>query len=50
MALFYSAATAAGAFGGLLARGIIEMAGVGGLSGWQWSVSSTSAEETLLTE
>ncbi|KAK5084466.1 hypothetical protein LTR05_005542 [Lithohypha guttulata] len=36
MALFYSAATAAGAFGGLLARGIIEMAGVGGLSGWQW--------------
>ncbi|KAK5093878.1 hypothetical protein LTR70_004403 [Exophiala xenobiotica] len=36
MAFFYSAATAAGAFGGLLARGIIEMAGVANLSGWQW--------------
>lgn len=36
MALFYSAATAAGAFGGLLARGIIEMDGVDNLSGWQW--------------
>ncbi|KAK4196748.1 putative high-affinity nicotinic acid transporter [Triangularia verruculosa] len=36
MAIFFSAATAAGAFGGLLARGIVEMRGVGGLSGWQW--------------
>lgn len=36
MALFFSAATAAGAFGGLLARGIMEMRGVAGLSGWQW--------------
>lgn len=36
MALFFSAATAAGAFGGFLARAIIEMRGVGGLSGWQW--------------
>ncbi|KAK4160571.1 putative high-affinity nicotinic acid transporter [Cladorrhinum sp. PSN259] len=36
MAIFFSAATAAGAFGGLLARGIIEMKGVAGLSGWQW--------------
>ncbi|KIX97998.1 uncharacterized protein Z520_06077 [Fonsecaea multimorphosa CBS 102226] len=36
MAIFYSAATAAGAFGGLLARGIIEMDGVGGKSGWSW--------------
>lgn len=36
MALFYSAATLAGAFGGLLARGIMEMDGVSGLSGWQW--------------
>jgi len=36
MAIFFSAATAAGAFGGLLARGIVEMKGVGGLSGWQW--------------
>lgn len=36
MAIFFSAATAAGAFGGLLARGIIEMDGLGGLHGWQW--------------
>jgi MFS family permease len=36
MAIFFSAATAAGAFGGLLARGIMEMRGVAGLSGWQW--------------
>lgn len=36
MAIFFSAATAAGAFGGLLARAIIEMRGIGGLSGWQW--------------
>lgn len=36
MAIFFSAATAAGAFGGLLARGIVEMRGIGGLAGWQW--------------
>ena len=36
MAIFFSAATAAGAFGGLLARGIMEMEDVGGLSGWNW--------------
>jgi MFS family permease len=36
MAIFFSAATAAGAFGGLLARGIMEMDGVGGLDGWAW--------------
>ncbi|KAH6880027.1 major facilitator superfamily domain-containing protein [Thelonectria olida] len=36
MAVFFSAATAAGAFGGFLARGIMEMRGVGGLAGWQW--------------
>ena len=35
-AIFFSAATAAGAFGGLLARGIIEMDGVGDKSGWAW--------------
>lgn len=32
MALFFSAATLAGAFGGILARGIAEMSGTGGLS------------------
>jgi hypothetical protein len=36
MAIFFSAATAAGAFGGLLARGILEMRGVAGLAGWRW--------------
>lgn len=36
MAIFFSAATAAGAFGGLLARGINEMHGVGGKAGWAW--------------
>lgn len=36
MAIFFSAATAAGAFGGLLARGILEMRGIADLSGWQW--------------
>src|SRR5436305_549667 len=36
MALFFSAATAAGAFGGLLARGISEMDGVGGKAAWSW--------------
>ncbi|OMP84194.1 putative transporter [Diplodia seriata] len=36
MAVFFSAATAAGAFGGLLARGIAEMDGVGGRAGWAW--------------
>lgn len=36
MAIYFSAVTAAGAFGGLLARGITEMRGIGGLSGWAW--------------
>ncbi|QRV80256.1 major facilitator superfamily transporter [Ceratobasidium sp. AG-Ba] len=36
MAIFFSAATAAGAFGGLLARGISEMRGLGGKAGWAW--------------
>ncbi|KAH6909283.1 high-affinity nicotinic acid transporter [Coprinopsis sp. MPI-PUGE-AT-0042] len=36
MAIFFSAATLAGAFGGLLARGISEMRDIGGLSGWAW--------------
>jgi hypothetical protein len=36
MAIFFSAATAAGAFGGLLARGIMEMKGVGGRDAWSW--------------
>ncbi|KAK9764896.1 hypothetical protein K7432_007216 [Basidiobolus ranarum] len=36
IALFFSAATIAGAFGGVLAYGIIQMGGVLDLTGWQW--------------
>ncbi|KAF8149437.1 phthalate transporter [Crassisporium funariophilum] len=36
IAIFFSAATIAGAFGGLLAFGIEHMEGIGGLYGWQW--------------
>jgi len=35
-ALFFSAASIAGAFSGLLAFGIAHMDGVGGLAGWRW--------------
>ena len=34
--MFYSAASLAGAFSGLLAYGIQQMDGVGGLEGWRW--------------
>ncbi|KAF8929179.1 hypothetical protein BGZ47_001232 [Haplosporangium gracile] len=34
--LFFSTATMAGAFGGILAYGIAQMDGVRGLHGWQW--------------
>lgn len=36
VALFFSAAALAGAFGGILAWGIAHMDGVGGLGGWRW--------------
>ena len=36
IALFFSAATIAGAFGGLLARGIMEMDGLAGQEAWRW--------------
>ncbi|KAI9800755.1 MAG: hypothetical protein M1833_003172 [Piccolia ochrophora] len=36
VALFFSAASLAGAFGGVLAWGIAHMRGVGGLNGWRW--------------
>ncbi|KAF2154446.1 major facilitator superfamily transporter [Myriangium duriaei CBS 260.36] len=36
MAIFFSMATGAGAFGGLLARGISQMNGDGGKGGWAW--------------
>ncbi|KAK2808949.1 hypothetical protein FQN50_004222 [Emmonsiellopsis sp. PD_5] len=35
-ALFFSAASIAGAFSGLLAFAIAKMDGIGGLSGWRW--------------
>ncbi|KAI8145519.1 major facilitator superfamily domain-containing protein [Fennellomyces sp. T-0311] len=35
-AIFYAASTVAGAFGGVLAYGIMHMDGLQGLSGWQW--------------
>ena len=35
-ALFFSAASIAGAFSGLLAYAISKMDGVGGLEGWRW--------------
>lgn len=36
LALFYTAASLAGAFSGVLAFGIQHMHGVGGLAGWRW--------------
>ncbi|KAF7514222.1 hypothetical protein GJ744_004547 [Endocarpon pusillum] len=36
ISLFFSAASLAGAFGGVLAWGIAHMRGVGGLNGWRW--------------
>lgn len=36
LALFFSSATAAGAFGGLAARGIMELDGKHGLGAWSW--------------
>lgn len=36
MAIFFSAASLAGSFSGLLAFGIQHMEGVAGLGGWRW--------------
>ncbi|KAG2222936.1 hypothetical protein INT45_012914 [Circinella minor] len=36
IAWFYGSSTLAGAFGGILAYGIVRMDGMSGLSGWQW--------------
>lgn len=36
VALFFSAASLAGAFGGILAFGIAKMNGIGGYRGWRW--------------
>ena len=36
IAMFFSAAALAGAFGGILAYGIAFMDGIAGLGGWSW--------------
>lgn len=36
MAIFYAAASLAGSFSGLLAFGLQNLDGVGGLAGWRW--------------
>ncbi|WAO91764.1 MFS domain-containing protein [Fusarium falciforme] len=36
IAVFYTASALAGAFSGMLAAGIAQMDGVGGLEGWRW--------------
>lgn len=43
VALFFSAASLAGAFGGILAYGIAFMRGVGGKNGWAWIFILVSA-------
>jgi MFS family permease len=48
VALFFSAASLAGAFGGILAFGIGKMKGVAGLSGWRWIFILVSNLQKLL--
>jgi MFS family permease len=48
MAIFFSAATAAGAFGGLLARAIMELDGARGISAWSWIFIIEGAVTVLL--
>jgi MFS family permease len=38
LAIFYSAASLSGAFGGLFAFALEKMDGLGGLEGWRWCV------------
>ncbi|KAF9354937.1 hypothetical protein BGX26_007189 [Mortierella sp. AD094] len=47
--LFFSTATMAGAFGGVLAYGIAQMEGVRGLHGWQWIFILEGLPTILLT-
>jgi MFS family permease len=44
VALFFSAAALAGAFGGILAYGIAHMDGVAGLEGWNWMYETVDAK------
>lgn len=47
VALFFSMASLAGAFGGILAWGIAHMDGVGGYAGWRWIFILVSNEVHL---
>ncbi|KAF9180726.1 hypothetical protein BGZ51_005914 [Haplosporangium sp. Z 767] len=47
--LFFSTATMAGAFGGVLAYGIAQMDGIQGLHGWQWIFILEGLPTVLLT-
>lgn len=46
VALFFSAASLAGAFGGVLAWGIAHMDGVGNYEGWRWSMFGFATYDT----
>ncbi|KAI0268861.1 MFS general substrate transporter [Gloeopeniophorella convolvens] len=48
VAIFFSAATVAGAFGGILAYGIEHLEGKAGLHGWQWIDCSDSQTVTVI--
>lgn len=45
ISLFFSCASLAGAFGGILAWGIAHMRNVGGYAGWRWIFILVSAGE-----
>ncbi|KAG0195058.1 hypothetical protein BGX28_002385, partial [Mortierella sp. GBA30] len=47
--IFFSTATLAGAFGGVLAYGISHMEGIYGLHGWQWIFILEGLPTVLLT-
>src|SRR5277367_4827145 len=42
--LFFSAASIAGAFSGLLAYAIVNMNGVGGEAGWRWMCATSNPQ------
>jgi MFS family permease len=50
ISLFFSCASLAGAFGGILAWGIAHMRNVGGYAGWRWIfiIVSTADDDEIL--
>jgi MFS family permease len=50
VAIFFSAATVAGAFGGLLAYGIEKLEGTAGLHGWAWIVNGPRSVTWVITK